>query len=82
MTIPGVLYSLILAIAAWAIDYFSGAGAGASLPWAPILIAAIPIILKLISVNAPQPTAPSGAARGMGSESEAQPSRLRRLLLG
>lgn len=77
MKIPGVLYSLLLAVAAWAIDYFSN-GAGAGVPWAPILIATIPVLLKMITVQT-EPSAPQAAARGMG---DAQPSKMKRFLLG
>lgn len=48
MKLPGIIYSLLLAVAAWAIDYFT-TGAGANVPWAPILIATIPVLLKLIA---------------------------------
>ena len=86
MKIPGVLYSLILAIAAWAVDYFSN-GAGAGVPWAPILIATIPVLLKLITVQSeptqPNPTQPSTQARGLGdAATPAQPSKVQRVLLG
>lgn len=47
MKIPGIIYSLLLAVAAWAIDYFT-TGAGAGFPWAPVLVAAVPVLLKLI----------------------------------
>lgn len=48
MKLPGIIYSLLLAVAAWAIDYFT-TGAGAGFPWAPVLVAAVPILLKLIA---------------------------------
>lgn len=83
MRIPGVVYSLILAVAAWAIDYFTN-GAGAGVPWAPILIATIPVLLKLITVQGePEPTQPAAQARGLdGQPAAAQPSKMQRFLLG
>ena len=48
MKIPGIIYSLLLAVAAWAIDYFTS-GAGAGFPWAPVLVAAVPVLLKLLA---------------------------------
>lgn len=57
--IPGAIYSLILAIAAWAIEYFTE-GPGSGVPWAPILVATIPILLKSLTVQGgEQPTASS-----------------------
>ena len=64
MAIPGILYSLLIAIGAWAIDYFS-TGAGAGVPWAPILIAAIPVLLKLFTATGEE--TPEAASRGMDS---------------
>ena len=64
MAIPGILYSLLIAIGAWAIDYFS-TGAGAGVPWAPILIAAIPVLLKLFTATGEE--TPEAASRGMES---------------
>jgi hypothetical protein len=76
MKIPGVLYSLLVAIAAWAIDYLTN-GQGAGIPWAPIAIAAIPVILKIFEVQGePEPTAMSRSGVSV------QPSKTRRLLLG
>lgn len=62
MTIPGILYSLLLAIAAWAVEYFS-TGAGSGVPWAPILIAAIPVLLKLFTAAGEE--TPDMASRGI-----------------
>lgn len=86
MKIPGVLYSLILAIAAWAVDYFTN-GAGAGVPWAPILIAVIPVLLKMISVQSEpeptQPNPPSAQARGLGdAAAPVQQTKVQRFLLG
>lgn len=63
MAIPGALYSLLMDIGVWAIDYFSG-GAGASLVIAPIIVAAVPIILKMFTVQGGE----EPATRGMGGE--------------
>lgn len=81
MKIPGVVYSLILAVAAWAIDYFSN-GAGSGVPWAPILIATIPVLLKLVTVQTPPPVEPQAQARGATGEPVAPPSKMQRFLLG
>jgi hypothetical protein len=77
MRIPGIIYSLLLAVAAWAIEYFTQ-GPGSSMSYAPILIAVIPVLLKMITVHM-EPTQPQAAARGMG---DAQPSKIERFLLG
>ena len=79
--IPGVIYSLVLAVAAWAIDYFS-VGAGGGIPWAPILIATIPILLKMITVQAPEPVQPASTTRGFDDEPAEQPTKVQRFLLG
>ena len=82
LTVPGIAYSIILALGAWALDYF-GVGAGAGFPLAPILIAAIPIVLKMFTVATtnPAPT-PAAQARGMGDATSAQPSKMKRFILG
>ena len=76
MKVPGVVYSLILAIAAWAVEYFT-TGGGAGLYWAPILLAVVPVVLKLITVQTSDPVA---VARGFGAPAES--SKMRRFLLG
>jgi len=84
LTVPGIAYSIILALGAWALDYF-GVGAGAGFPLAPILIAAIPIVLKMFTVATtnPAPASTSSAqARGMGDATSAQPSKMKRFILG
>lgn len=81
MRVPGVIYSLLLAAAAWAITYFSVGGAGGAYLFAPLAIAAVPIILKLFTVQTPPaPTAPASVARGFAPLPE--PSKTRRFLLG
>lgn len=77
--VPGVVYSLILAIGAWAIDYLTG-GDGSTIPWAPIALAAIPIILKAFTVQAPTPV-PVSTSRSLSAVPE-QPSKTREFLLG
>jgi hypothetical protein len=62
MKVPGVFYSLLAAVGVWAVDYFT-TGAGSGIPWAPILVAAIPILLKAITVNVPPEQTPA-TARG------------------
>lgn len=84
MKIPGVIYSLILAVAAWAIDYLT-TGQGAGIPWGPIVIAAIPVLLKLVEPE-PAPPEPSLLPRSMAYDGDdtvtEQPSKTRRILLG
>lgn len=75
MKIPGVLYSLLVAIGAWAIDYLT-TGGGAGIPWAPIVIAAVPVIIKLFAVQGEEPVAMSRSIGG------AESGKLRKFLLG
>ena len=75
MTLPGALYSLLLAVGAWAVEYFS-TGVGSGVPWAPILVAAVPIVLKAISTWLGQE--PQAATRGPATSS----SKLGRFILG
>lgn len=83
MKVPGILYSIILALAAWAVEYFSGSGAGGAWPLAPILLAAIPIALKLVTVQTtPDPTDPDNGATARGFDAPPQSSKTRRFLLG
>lgn len=72
MRLPGIVYSLVLAVGAWAVQYFTE-GPGSGVPWAPILVAAVPIILQSISVAAtPGPQAPvqTSSARSLSPEGE------------
>lgn len=62
MTIPGALYSLLLAIGAWCVDYFSSGDGSASLI-APVIVAAVPIILKLFTAAGEE--TPEMASRGI-----------------
>lgn len=71
MRVPGIVYSLILAVGAWAVDYFTE-GAGSGWLYAPVLLAIIPILLKAITVTAPPEATPRGADE----------SKLRKFLLG
>lgn len=66
MKVPGIIYSLLLAVGAWAVDYFSGSGAGSGFPWAPVLVAAVPVVLKFFTAISDEET-PTAQARGMGT---------------
>lgn len=87
--LPGIVYSLLLAVGAWAIDYFT-TGDGSGIPWAPILVAAVPIILKSFAVSAEKPASvaekETSSTRGMATfegEQEVQSkSKLDSLLWG
>lgn len=82
MKVPGIIYSLLLALAAWLVEYFT-AGPGSGISWAPILLAAVPILLKLITVQTPTNADlpdPIAAARGFDALPPA--SKTRRFLLG
>ncbi len=84
MKVPGIIYSLLLALGAWAIEYFTQ-GPGSSMSYAPILIAVVPVILKIFTVQSEptNPTQPSAQARGFGDVvTPAQPSKVQRFLLG
>lgn len=84
MKIPGLLYSILLAAAAALIEYFTQ-GPGSSMSYAPIIIAVVPVLLKLVAVNTsePEPTQPSAQARGFGDAvTPAKPSKVQRFLLG
>lgn len=86
MKIPGIVYSLLLAIVAWAGTYFATGGAGGNYLWAPILLAALPIVLKTVAVYAGAQPKPSGAAMARGGVgfpvAVAVESKAKRLLLG
>lgn len=77
--VPGFIYSLVLAVLAWAFEYLTQNGGG--IPWAPIAIAVIPMIVKAITVQVSPPVAPVGTARGMG-EAQPAPSKMTKFLLG
>ncbi len=78
--VPGIVYSLILAVATWATTYFATGNPGGEYVWAPILLATIPTLLKFIVVAA-SPSEPAAASRGFG-DAPAQRSRISKLLLG
>jgi hypothetical protein len=83
MKVPGILYSIVLALAAWALDYFGSSGAGGDFIWAPLLLAAVPIVVKFFTVaTEPEPEPVEGTARSMGGPVVAGESKTRRLLLG
>jgi hypothetical protein len=79
MKVPGILYSLLLAVGSWAVTYFSTGGMGGDYVWAPLLLAGIPIVLKFFTTT--EDPAPMASARGMG-DAVAPSSKLRKLLLG
>jgi hypothetical protein len=80
ITVPGLIYSLISAIAAWAILYFDVGGAGADYVIAPIILGGIPVLLKMFTVQVPPTVEPSAAvSRGEAVE---QPSKMQRFLFG
>lgn len=78
MKVPGVLYSLLLAVGAWAVDYFA-TGGGSGLPWAAIALAVIPAVLKMFTVNAPPEVTPQADFGGPLPQAD---SKMKRLLLG
>lgn len=77
MTVPGALYSLLLAVGTWCIDYFTSGDGSASLI-APVIVAAVPIVLKMFTVQVEEP--PAELSRGVGPT--AQPSKMKKWLLG
>lgn len=70
MKLPGIIYSLLLAVAAWAVEYFTS-GAGAGFPWAPVLVAAVPVLLKLLAPGG-EPQAQASQDVSFGLEPVAQ----------
>ena len=62
MTIPGAAYSLLLAVGAWGVDFFTSGDGSASLI-APVIVAAIPVVLKLFTATGEEP--PEMASRGV-----------------
>jgi hypothetical protein len=79
LKVPGAAYSFLLAVggfaAGWIVDYFTS-GEGAALIIAPAIVAIVPIILKMFTVQAP----PAALSRGI--EPTAQPSKMRKFILG
>lgn len=67
MVIPGALYSLLLAVGVWAVDYFTSGGGSTNII-APIIVAAVPILIQAIMVNIPPDKSTSGHARSLSSE--------------
>lgn len=62
MTIPGAAYSLLLAVGAWCIDFYTSGDGSASII-APVIVAAVPIILKLFTATGEE--TPEMASRGV-----------------
>jgi hypothetical protein len=71
------VYSLLLALAAWAIEWFTS-GPGSTMSYAPIIIAVVPVLLKIFTV-ASGATEPAAMARG---EVEAPKSKTQKILFG
>lgn len=83
ITVPGIIYSLLLALGAWAVDYFT-TGGGEGIPWAPILLATVPIILKMFTVQAPASASTTPAvSRSLNPyDTELQGSKAQRFIFG
>lgn len=82
MKIPGIVYSLLLAVGAYVIEYFTE-GQGAGTPWAPILVAAVPIILKTFTVQIEtEQTRTNTRSLGPAEEAPPQKTKLQEWMLG
>lgn len=77
MKVPGVIYSLLLALAAWLVDWFT-TGGGSGVPWAPIVLATVPIVLRLVTLE----DEPSVVTRDISGEPVRQRSKTDQLLWG
>lgn len=77
MKIPGAAYSLLLAVGAWCVDYFTSGDGSASLI-APVIVAAVPIILKMFTATTED--TPEAMARGV--EPAQRRSYISKVLLG
>lgn len=81
MKIPGAVYSCLIAVgmftAGWIVDYFTSGDGSASLI-APVIVAAVPIILKLFTATTEE--TPEATARGV--EPAQRRSYAKRVLLG
>jgi len=77
MTVPGALYSLLLAVGAWCVDYFTSGDGSASLI-APVIVAAVPIILKMFTATGEE--TPEATSRGV--EPVQRRSYISKVLLG
>jgi hypothetical protein len=82
MKVPGIVYSLILAVGAWCVEYFTQ-GPGNAMSYAPIIIAVVPVLLKLVTVTTTAPTVEPSAAVSRGEMVEVQPdNKMERFLFG
>lgn len=81
LKVPGIIYSLLLAVLGWAATYFATGGAGGDYLWAPIVLAGLPIVLKFVTVYAGDKEQPAAMTRGMGNPVP-RVSKTERLLLG
>lgn len=81
MKIPGAVYSCLIAVgmftAGWIVDYFTSGDGSASLI-APVIVAAVPIILKLFTAAGEE--TPEMASRGV--EPVQRRSYVSKVLLG
>ena len=77
IAVPGAIYSALIALSVWCADYFTSGDGSASII-APLIVAAVPILLKLVTVQSTEPPA-EPMARGM---SATPPSKVNRFLLG
>ena len=77
MTIPGALYSLLLAVGAWCVDYFTSGDGSASIV-APVIVAAVPIVLKMFTALGEE--TPEATSRGV--EPVQRRSYVSKVLLG
>lgn len=74
--VPGILYTLITAGVAYGIEYFT-TGDGSLLLYAPIALAIGGVILKLVTVNAPeQPTPQADIGGGPLPQRDSKTKRL------
>jgi len=68
MKIPGAVYSCLIAVgmftAGWIVDYFTSGDGSASII-APVIVAAVPIILKMFTATGEE--TPEMASRGVES---------------
>lgn len=81
MTVPGALYSFLIAVggfaAGWIVDYFTS-GEGAALIIAPAIVAIVPILVKMLTEKTEE--TPEATARGV--EPAQRRSYAKRVLLG
>ncbi len=81
MKIPGAVYSCLIAVgmftAGWIVDYFTSGDGSASLI-APVIVAAVPIVLKMFTATGEE--TPEATSRGV--EPAQRRSYISKVLLG